>query len=127
MHVMADVDDFFVLRFSQSRLVVFCSRFIIMSCLTIIVLLLFLTLCTVLYCLYCTALSSESTDCTYQTVIYGAEHYSRGHQLLDHSIVSQHFMEPKGSIQNSQALSTCSFPENALSRPYDKQNTKNSE
>jgi hypothetical protein len=37
MHVVADIDDFFVLSFSQSRLVVFCSRFIIMSCLTIIV------------------------------------------------------------------------------------------
>jgi hypothetical protein len=27
-----------------------------------------------------------------------------------HSIVSQHFMEPEGSIPNSQELSTCSYP-----------------
>jgi hypothetical protein len=26
------------------------------------------------------------------------------------SIVSQHFMEPVGSIPNSQELSTCSYP-----------------
>jgi hypothetical protein len=31
--------------------------------------------------------------------------------MLGHSIVSQHFMEPKGSIPNSQELSTCSYPE----------------
>jgi hypothetical protein len=41
---------------------------------------------------------------------YGAEHYSTDHQLLGHSIVSQHFMEPKGLIPNSQELSTCSCP-----------------
>jgi hypothetical protein len=29
----------------------------------------------------------------------------------DTSIVSQHFMEPEGSIPNSQELSTCSYPE----------------
>jgi hypothetical protein len=28
--------------------------------------------------------------------------------MLGHSIVSQHFMEPEGSIPNSQELSTCS-------------------
>jgi hypothetical protein len=27
--------------------------------------------------------------------LHRAEHYSRGHQLCSHSIVSQHFMEPK--------------------------------
>jgi hypothetical protein len=43
--------------------------------------------------------------------LYGAEHYSRGHQILGHLIVSQHFMEPEGSIPNSQELSTCSHPE----------------
>jgi hypothetical protein len=32
-------------------------------------------------------------------------------QLLGHSIVFQHFMEPEGSIPNSQALFTCSYPE----------------
>jgi hypothetical protein len=29
--------------------------------------------------------------------------------MLDHSIVSQHFMKPEGSIPNSQKLSTCSY------------------
>jgi hypothetical protein len=37
MHIVAAVDDFFVLSFSQSLLVMFYSRFIILSCLTIIV------------------------------------------------------------------------------------------
>jgi hypothetical protein len=41
--------------------------------------------------------------------LHGAKHYSRGHQLLSHSIVSQHFMEPEGSIPKSQELSTCSY------------------
>jgi hypothetical protein len=40
--------------------------------------------------------------------LYGAEHYLRGRQLLGHSIVSQHFMEPEGSIPISQELSTSS-------------------
>jgi hypothetical protein len=31
--------------------------------------------------------------------------------LLGHSIVSQQFMEPEGSIPNSQELSTCLHPE----------------
>jgi hypothetical protein len=31
--------------------------------------------------------------------------------MLGHTIVSQHFMEPEGSIPNSQELSTCSYPE----------------
>jgi hypothetical protein len=31
--------------------------------------------------------------------------------MLGHSIVSQHFTEPEGSIPNSQELSTCSYPE----------------
>jgi hypothetical protein len=31
--------------------------------------------------------------------------------MLGHSIVSQHFMEPEGSILNSQEPSTCSYPE----------------
>jgi hypothetical protein len=31
--------------------------------------------------------------------------------MLGLSIVSQHFMEPEGSIPNSQELSTCSYPE----------------
>jgi hypothetical protein len=47
-----------------------------------------------------------------------AEHYLRGHQLLSHSIVSQHFMEPKRSLPHSQELSTCSYPEPGQSSPY---------
>jgi hypothetical protein len=71
MHVVADVDDFFVLSFSLSHLMVFCSRFIIMSCLTIIVFVAFpeslycaVLCCAVLCCavLCCTVLSSESTE-----------------------------------------------------------------
>jgi hypothetical protein len=30
--------------------------------------------------------------------------------MLGHSLVSQHFMEPEGSIPNLQELSTCSYP-----------------
>jgi hypothetical protein len=41
----------------------------------------------------------------------GAEHYSRGPQFFGHSTVSQDFMEPEGSVPNSQQLSTCSYPE----------------
>jgi hypothetical protein len=35
---------------------------------------------------------------TITNYLCGAEQYSRGHQMLGHSIVSQHFMEPEGSI-----------------------------
>jgi hypothetical protein len=38
--------------------------------------------------------------------------------MLGHSIVSQHFMEPKGSIPHSQELSTCSYPEPDQSSPH---------
>jgi hypothetical protein len=38
--------------------------------------------------------------------------------MLDHSIVSQHFMEHEGSIPNSQELSTCSYPEPDQSSPH---------
>jgi hypothetical protein len=31
--------------------------------------------------------------------------------MLGHSIVSQHVMEPEGSMPNSQELSTWSYPE----------------
>jgi hypothetical protein len=48
---------------------------------------------------------------------YGAEHYSRDSLLLGHSIVSQHFMEPEGSIPNSQELSTCPYLEPDQSSP----------
>jgi hypothetical protein len=43
--------------------------------------------------------------------LYRAEHFSTGHQLRSHSIVSQHFMEPEGSLQHLQEPSTCPFPE----------------
>jgi hypothetical protein len=43
--------------------------------------------------------------------LFGAEHCSRGLQLLGHSIVSQHCMEPEGLIPNSRELCTCSYPE----------------
>jgi hypothetical protein len=36
--------------------------------------------------------------------------------MFGHSIVSQHFMEPEGSILNSQQLSTCSYPQPDQSR-----------
>jgi hypothetical protein len=38
--------------------------------------------------------------------------------MLGHSIVSQHFMEPEGSIPNSQELSTRSHPEPDQSSPH---------
>jgi hypothetical protein len=38
--------------------------------------------------------------------------------MLGHSIVSQHVMEPEGSIPNSQQLSTCSYPEPDQSSPH---------
>jgi hypothetical protein len=50
--------------------------------------------------------------------LYGTENCSRGHHLWSHSIVSQHFMEPEGSMPNSQELSTCSYPEPDQSAPY---------
>jgi hypothetical protein len=33
--------------------------------------------------------------------LHGAEHCLRGHQLCSHSLVSQHFMEPKCSLLHS--------------------------
>jgi hypothetical protein len=79
VHVVVDVDDFFVLCFSQSRLVVVCYRFIItlcfdkysFCCLSFLlfyfissILMVGESLCKSLYCtvLYCTVLSSESTE-----------------------------------------------------------------
>jgi hypothetical protein len=38
--------------------------------------------------------------------------------MLGHSIVSQYFTEPQGSIPNSQQLSTCSYPEPEQSSPH---------
>jgi hypothetical protein len=50
--------------------------------------------------------------------LYGAEHYWRGHQLCSHLIVSQHYMEPEGSIPHSQEFSTCPYPEPDQSSPH---------
>jgi hypothetical protein len=38
--------------------------------------------------------------------------------MLSHPIVSQHFMEPEGSIPNSLELSTYSYPEPDQSSPH---------
>jgi hypothetical protein len=38
--------------------------------------------------------------------------------MLGRSIVSQHFMEPEGSIPNLQELYTCSYPEPDQSSPH---------
>jgi hypothetical protein len=38
--------------------------------------------------------------------------------MLGHSIVSQHFMEPEGSVPNSQELSACSYAELEQSSPH---------
>jgi hypothetical protein len=51
-----------------------------------------------------------SSKCPQNNYFYAAEHYSRGHRLWSHLIVSQHFMEPEGSSSNSQELSTCPYP-----------------
>jgi hypothetical protein len=43
--------------------------------------------------------------------LYGADRHSRGRQLGSHSILSEHFIEPEGSLPCSQQLSTFSYPE----------------
>jgi hypothetical protein len=67
MHVVADADDFFMLSFSQSCVVLFCSRFIITPCLTIIVFVAFLEslYCAVLYCtvLHCAVFGVKRIVC----------------------------------------------------------------
>jgi hypothetical protein len=54
----------------------------------------------------------------YPNQLHGAEHYSRDPQLFGHSLVSQQFMVPEGSIPNSQELSTCPYPEPDQSSPH---------
>jgi hypothetical protein len=44
--------------------------------------------------------------------------------MLSRSIVSEHFMEPEGSIPNSQELSTCSYPEPDQSSPHQSSRSK---
>jgi hypothetical protein len=41
----------------------------------------------------------------------------KANQLCNHSVVSQHFMEPEGSLPQSQELSTCPYPEPDKSSP----------
>jgi hypothetical protein len=38
--------------------------------------------------------------------------------LYSHSTVSQHFIEPEGSLSHSHELSNCSYPESDKSSPY---------
>jgi hypothetical protein len=52
------------------------------------------------------------------TALSGLHEYVLYHRLLGHSIVSQHFTEPEGSIPNSQELSACSYPEPYQSSPH---------
>jgi hypothetical protein len=47
----------------------------------------------------------------------GGEYRTRGHKLCSHSVDSQHFMEPEGSLPSSQELSTCTYPEPDQSSP----------
>jgi hypothetical protein len=47
------------------------------------------------------------TDQRYAT----EQHYSRGFYLCRNLIDFLHFVEPEGSLPNSQELFTCSYPE----------------
>jgi hypothetical protein len=48
----------------------------------------------------------------------GAEPFLKSHQLCSHSVTSQHFMEPEGSLPYSQDPSTGPHPEPDQSSPY---------
>jgi hypothetical protein len=75
-----------------------------------------------------TCYSETSANCKYLTLCYipeaitnylcGAEYHSRGHKLWSHSGVSQHIMEPEGSLPLSQELSNCTYPEPDQSSHY---------
>jgi hypothetical protein len=53
----------------------------------------------------------ESNEFTLTNQLCGTERYFRGHQLCSHSMRSQHFIEPEGSLPHSQELSICTYPE----------------
>jgi hypothetical protein len=48
---------------------------------------------------------------------YGAEPFLKSHQFYSYSRISQHFMEPEGSLACSQEHSTGPYPEPAQSTP----------
>jgi hypothetical protein len=48
--------------------------------------------------------SGIKTISTTELTLYGPQHYWKGHQLCRHSIVSQHFMEPEGSLWFQELL-----------------------
>jgi hypothetical protein len=68
------------------------------------------------------ASSGRATSCLpiekYRAAMYGAEHYSRGHQLCSRSRICKHSMEPEGSLPHSQELFTYSYPEPDYSSQY---------
>jgi hypothetical protein len=49
---------------------------------------------------------------------HGAEPFLRSRQLCSYSRISQHFMEPEGSLPCSQEPSTGSYPKPDQSNPY---------
>jgi hypothetical protein len=63
--------------------------------------------------------------CSFTTILlltylltHGAEPFLRNRQLCSHSRISQHVMEPKGSITCSQEPSTDPYPEPYQSNPH---------
>jgi hypothetical protein len=61
----------------------------------------------------------RNTECLCMSLLrHKAEHYARGLQMLGHSIVSQHFVEPESTLPYSQELSTCPYLEPDQSSPH---------
>jgi hypothetical protein len=50
--------------------------------------------------------------------LHGAEPFLRSRQLRSYSRISQHFMEPEGSVGCSQGPSTSPYPKPDQSSPY---------